>query len=219
MKLIQRMSQPLPLLPLLLLLLAVGCRATHDKDHIIYQVPEEVQPHLNSFMEEYESRGGDPMSLPLNLIIRWSDSMPDPDVVGYCQLNTLDMYLPEIVLLHSYWLSSDPVVREILVYHELGHCLLNYDHVETDITDIMFPNLINSVYYRENRDEILDNFFTGSDSRPRWPLRMPRSYGGETGPEYRCHPEVPADSMLRLPESLDGGRGSTGGGECRQMHQ
>lgn len=167
--------------------LAAGCSTYRDEDLITYEVPAEVQPYVNSFMDEYEARGGDAMHLTPNLIVRWSDTMPDTGVIGYCQLSKVDMYLPEVVLLRSYWLTSSEVTREILIYHELGHCLLNYDHIETDIYDVMFPSIINQYYYIENRHAILDKFFDPS-SRPRWPLGM---HKGHSRPRHTCFPGHP----------------------------
>lgn len=160
----------------------VGCSTPNDEDLIIYEVPAEVQPYVNSFVNEYEARGGDTTDLTPNLIIRWSDTMPRTGIIGYCWLSKTDMYLPEVVLLRSYWITSSEVLRELLVYHELGHCLLNYDHVETDTYDIMYPSIINQYYYSEHRHEILDKFFDSSN-RPHWFLGMSK---GHSRPRHIC---------------------------------
>ena len=44
------------------------------------------------------------------------------------------------------------------VFHELGHCLLNRDHVDTD--SYMFPRLLMCDYYEENREALDQELFS-----------------------------------------------------------
>jgi hypothetical protein len=46
-------------------------------------------------------------------------------VIGYCELTKEG---PKIAVNQSWWKSADDTQRELLIFHELGHCLLGRDH-------------------------------------------------------------------------------------------
>jgi hypothetical protein len=107
-------------------------------------------------------------SLPSDLSMEFvGDIEMGERAVAYCELSIVNRFIPRIAFLRSYWNSSSRTTKELLMFHELGHCFLNYDHVTSDIRDIMFPTLIDPTYYKENRDAVLDKFFDPSN-RPMW---------------------------------------------------
>jgi hypothetical protein len=128
----------------------------------------EFYGYLNSFLREYQLRGGLMQSLPSDLSMEFvGDIEMEERAVAYCELSVANKFIPRIAFLRSYWNSSSKTIKELLMFHELGHCFLNYDHVTSNSNDIMFPTLIDPTYYRENRDAVLDKFFDPSD-RPMW---------------------------------------------------
>lgn len=126
----------------------------------------ELYGYLNLFLREYQLRGGLMQSLPSDLSMEFvGDIEVEERAVAYCKLSIV--FIPKIAFLRSYWNNSSRTTKELLMFHELGHCFLNYDHVTSNSNDIMFPTLIDPTYYRENRDAVLDKFFDPSD-RPMW---------------------------------------------------
>lgn len=166
-----RLLTLLPLTLLLLLSQLVGCHKFRYEDSDSWVIPEEVYPYVDLFLDEYELRGGDMQLIPPNVLIELNNKKMSANAVGTCSLSRSTRHLPHITLLRSYWNDSSTTDREILVFHELGHCFLNYSHVPSDNTDIMYPYVLNEIRYRENRDEILDKFFSDS-GRPHWLLGM-----------------------------------------------
>lgn len=73
-----------------------------------------------------------------------------------------------IIINTAYWKNYSHDTREILVFHELGHCALYRDHVEikdkngTPIS-IMFPSIISPYAYFGHRDYYIEELFMGDD--------------------------------------------------------
>lgn len=64
------------------------------------------------------------------------------------------------------WDHFDSMTRESLIFHELGHCLLNRDHVLTKRQDgtptsLMYPDLVKSAAYLSHLESYRKELFTG----------------------------------------------------------
>lgn len=85
---------------------------------------------------------------------------------GYCLLS--DDANPRIILNTVKWNVFNEWEREALVFHELGHCLLHRDHVESMVSrdekmipkSLMFPYLLSWETYLLNRDYYLEELFS-----------------------------------------------------------
>lgn len=56
--------------------------------------------------------------------------------------------------------SSHPLALKELIYHELGHCLLNLDHVQPKPHSIMSPEMsLNGKWLTSNWDHLMKEFF------------------------------------------------------------
>lgn len=113
-------------------------------------IQKDFQPYLMSFNQEAINR-----NILLDntaLIIRFSN-LKDT-VAAQC------LVLPWTRLVSinpDYWSIFNPEQREILVYHELGHCLFNrFRHVRGR-PSIMNPQSLES--YNNKRESVLDQFF------------------------------------------------------------
>jgi hypothetical protein len=87
------------------------------------------------------------------LIVRFGPT--EPTVAGYCSGNKL------IVINEESWNSYDRYGKEVLLYHEFGHCLLGQDH---RLNSIMSPTLIRSYYYAAHADTFKQELFTYEDN-------------------------------------------------------
>ena len=62
-----------------------------------------------------------------------SINFPTPGILGYCDKETKVIYISKTVI-------DNPFLVKMVVYHELGHCILGYEHT-CDRLSIMNPSL------------------------------------------------------------------------------
>lgn len=94
-------------------------------------------------------------------------SLTSDSDAGHCSKS--DNETPRIDLNENYWKFATDQQKEILLFHELGHCLLNREHDDTLSSNkapasIMFTNELYLAgtldeYYRDHRDEYLKELF------------------------------------------------------------
>ena len=75
----------------------------------------------------------------------------------------------EVLMKKSWWDRSSKDEREILLYHELGHCRLNRSHDEHKVhntkTSIMNPVVPNVLHYMDYRTQYVQELFTGNKTQ------------------------------------------------------
>ncbi len=66
----------------------------------------------------------------------------------------------------NYWLNASAMDKEFIVFHELGHCYLQREHLDTKdergiCTSIMSSGTSNCVrlYTNQNRSDLIDELF------------------------------------------------------------
>lgn len=170
------------ILTLSILVLAAACSRPSTTSQ-----PETIDPllapYLTQFKIEASSRG---VAVDESaLIMRFSDAMPtssipETNMVGYCSPNPSN---PTIVVSRTYFTAHSVFMREQLLFHELGHCLLALHHTtgteesfdstganappyrvpSSIMTPILFPDWL----YTNNRTVYLDRLFASKviDSR------------------------------------------------------
>jgi len=142
-------------------LMFVFMSCSEDEDAIF--VDEEIAEYYDRFEAEAEIR-----NLNINLdsleIEAFIRSIITQTVIGQCQSN--DDGSRTIVVDRNFWKESDDLLREFLIFHELGHCALNKGH-----NDAAFPNgncvsimqsgtgICSDNYNAQTRAEYLDEFF------------------------------------------------------------
>lgn len=98
-----------------------------------------------------------------NLIIEF-DTTSSGTYFAYCSKvnNNLD---PKITINHTNWIGLNAIYREQLLFHELGHCLLNRNHLGSgqNPVSIMNSNLFNSQIYVDNYDSLIEELFNYED--------------------------------------------------------
>jgi hypothetical protein len=141
---------------ILLPFLITGCGSYH-----LYSF---IDPELKEYVELYEEEKGAPIGIKY-LSVEFTDAemkSEDRDIHGQCIKTKYKSIFGTnaqhtIVIDRSDWEYLNDVQREILIFHELGHCdlYLGHDHEPS----IMQENLINWQYYLNNREELLDELF------------------------------------------------------------
>lgn len=139
----------------------VGCgtvQSTHDPK--VYRVDAEFTPYMDTFKTEAMNRYV-VIFIPYLIMIFGDTSHLGSDVVGYCAMMRTT---PRIVIQREFWDQATPQEKENLIFHELGHCVLDRDHTQTFLPDgrpesLMYDYLLDSGMYQLHRAYYLDELF------------------------------------------------------------
>jgi hypothetical protein len=166
----------------LLLVFIIGCNRD-DGFKPVYDVPADLQPIVDRFIEEATLRG---VTITIdNLIIRYDNSAGNT-VCGSCNSESVTDNVQKIISIatnSSCW--DDPLELEALIFHELGHCKLGRLHDNTllpngDPKSLMVENDVSiyapCIYPIDNkpcdnsfkRDYYLDELFDQNTPVPPW---------------------------------------------------
>lgn len=123
-----------------------------------YDVPAEIQPYITNF-ENYSKNYGLNIKVT-NLVVNYNTSTSE--VAGSC----LDgqFITPTITLNTTYWNTTDSTLKEIIMFHELGHCVLGRVHrldiINGEPVSIMYPYILNDLVYQNSKDAYLKELYT-----------------------------------------------------------
>lgn len=162
-------SYPIHLIILLTGFLIISCQHENTQSY-----PAEFAPYVNEFFVQANNRGMDWDESHFTFSIQYGDT--DPGIGGFCNFdnNTITVNPEE-------WALRDDRQKEHLIFHELGHCLLNRHHknVESGSGECYsympgnedgFTCSIN--YYSDYwRTYYLDELFDPTTPLPTWYLR------------------------------------------------
>lgn len=128
-----------------------------------YDVDPEFDTYIKVFEAEAKLRG---KSLTIkNLIARFGYTKYDgDDVIGLCSKSK---YSPVVVIDREYWDRVGTVDREILFFHELGHCILKLPHDNSMVdfdryqgpASVMNEYMFDSWIYVTNRHYYMNELF------------------------------------------------------------
>lgn len=151
----------------------------------VYQIDPEFQEYVDRFVDEANQRGVTVDVSRLNM--EFEEGYIERDGTIYCGYanNFGTSGTPDVDISTTCWEFDDPVRREILIFHELGHAILDRAHVNTLLPSlgkrsIMHPSLgvdIYSQYTPEKREWYLDELFNQDAPVPLWGLA--KSFSGE----------------------------------------
>jgi|ADGO01.1.fsa_nt_gi hypothetical protein len=136
----------------LLMLFVIACK---DDEGTTFQIDPDLIQHVNAFYDEAAERGVN--LTKSNLVVRVSDSINE-DWAGYTFKDDDQRYV--FINDDKYMEFKDqPYIIEYMVFHELGHALLNKGHCgscESIMNGLFFP----WEYDPETmRDTLLDELF------------------------------------------------------------
>lgn len=101
---------------------------------IVYK-KAEVESPLSPYVEYFQDAAASylvPVNMN-NLVVSFVDSYPIKTWVGLCQRGK--GVTKFVTIREDYFKSKSPEVRYALVLHELGHCVLDKEHVEGYLPD------------------------------------------------------------------------------------
>lgn len=144
----------------LLLYLLMGCEKSNDMSEV--RIDDELQRYFDSFASAGAERGVsvDYESAQVEGLI----SELDDQVSGQCQH---DADAPDRVVIDpDYWGRISHMQREFIIFHELGHCLLNRSHMDDSNEDGSCASIMHSsssgcrnLYSSATREIYLDELF------------------------------------------------------------
>lgn len=123
----------------------------------------KYRPDLAVHVLEFEKHCNCKVNIPIYFLKIQRDS-----TIGLCFGFKQSILFRYIVLDSDYWEKADNYEKESLVFHELGHCILNKDHSTEMISSYYFldyrPKSIMHPYsffqYRYYRDDYIKELFT-----------------------------------------------------------
>jgi hypothetical protein len=149
---------------LMILLITLSCQTFGTAKNVSYET-EEFRKYAELF-EKY-SRDIEPDSPTeiTELTIRFA-KLSSPRV-GLC---SLWVGLPPLIEIdRAYWAKASDTEKEVVMLHELGHCVLKRDHISTVNADgepvsIMYPNnSVARVYLEAKRYYLFELFSIKND--------------------------------------------------------
>ena len=106
----------------LLILLFQTCKSDQTKA-LQVSVPSSFQPYVDKFIAEAKIRGV-AIDLAKNGLIVKYESLKSRDAAGLCAYK----YPNEVTVDPSSWYNAPESFSDFLIFHELGHCVLNRGH-------------------------------------------------------------------------------------------
>lgn len=121
---------------------------------------------VKSFKYEAGMHGIDVETAGISVLFGTPQDEKDPKAVGSCL--QYKSGARTILVRQDRWEAYDPYRKEALIFHELGHCILHREHCDVKAEDIpisiMYYGLLDSKFYEEHRDDLLEELFH-ADSR------------------------------------------------------
>ena len=122
-----------------------------------FQDKAEYIDSFNRYHYQYKGRYLDIDAITVTMV----DKLYTDTMIGYC-----DRDKGEILLLESYWNYASHIEKEALIYHELGHCVLDREHLSGKLNSVavsyMFPNITYYSYYDAYQSAYVEELFTNN---------------------------------------------------------
>jgi hypothetical protein len=141
----------------------------------VYNVPDIIQPYVDAFEQEASLRG---ISLNINnLQVEFATNLNSGTAAGLC--DTFN-HVIKLDTTSTNW-KNNLYTREILVFHELGHCVLKRGHRDDELPNGNLASIMRAngeqVYggglNEFKRQYYLDELFNVKAPAPDWALQTP----------------------------------------------
>ena len=123
-------------------------------------IDSALAPYVGKFVAAGHDRGEFIETKHITVIFGKTGTDESPSTVGTC--DNIAGY-PFITIDRAYWSVADDDNKEELVFHELGHCVLNRDHCEVKengaSVSLMEPDMLAPGEYGKHREALVDELF------------------------------------------------------------
>ena len=127
------------------------------------EIEVELQLYFDTFVEEAAVQGVE-ISLDEVDISGYVENIEQRGTLGQCK--SYSNGSKEIVIDEPYWNRATDTEREYLVFHELGHCILGREHLDSKNSSGICTSIMQSgdgsckgIYNGTNREELLEELF------------------------------------------------------------
>lgn len=101
---------------------------------------------------------------------------------------------PLISIDPGHWVKLSLVSKKILMFHELGHCILKRNHIENPLS-IMNPSLLSEKIFDKNQDRLLAELFDRSRYNT---ISLMEETDGSSGTYHDCGSHLHSGFSNRL---------------------
>lgn len=147
--------------PLSFLFLIVGFNSCSEEDTVMTDA--ELIPYFELFALEAEERGFF-VDYEAERIEGLLQDIRNTNIKGQCFHN--EKKPKKVVIDIDYWNAASKMEKEFIIYHELGHCFLDRDHLDEANADGSCVSIMHSnpgvCFFElksENREDYLDELF------------------------------------------------------------
>ena len=156
---------------MLSLMCCLSCSKEVSPPNFDVNVPEVVQPYVDLFLAEGAARGKFIDLTETGLEITFQDHLEDT-LAAFCSDGT-------IVISTQYWETRNDANREAMIFHELGHCILNRDHYNAILANDEWLSIMRGDpipggrssainFSGVRRQYYIDELFNPNTSQPDW---------------------------------------------------
>lgn len=157
----------------LVMIISLSCATITVNNRVIVPfVPPLSDPALTPYLDMYKelasSRGHKVANInsKITIVFGLTRSAIDRDIIGLCYE---DPNKPYIVIDKEYFMTATSAQKEMLLLHELGHCLDNREHCDYEIPkhgaiSLMHSDMFSDQHYLNNKQRMIDELFK-PDSR------------------------------------------------------
>lgn len=145
------------------LMFLLGCNRNLEQQKIV-SIDSSLQPYVNDFVDEGRSEG---VTIVIdNLSVRFADDIPGV-AIGQCSMfDHGTVGTPSIIIERAYWDSHSEIAKKVVIFHELGHCVLFREHVwgwtaSNIVASIMYYSIQYDSMYSNNWAYYMHELFHG----------------------------------------------------------
>jgi hypothetical protein len=136
-------------------------KACNSSDDVVTDA--ELEPYFQIFADE---------ALKRNILVDYNaeriegllQDIPDANVQGQCFRN--EEKPKKVIIDVDYWANANEAEKEFIIFHELGHCFLNRDHLDSRNNDGTCVSIMHSnpgacffELTEDNRKDYLNELF------------------------------------------------------------
>lgn len=136
---------------LLILFLLVGCSESNNNYSNTGFIDITYLSHYKNFIEEANKRGLDYSNISVEIVNNENLDIP---ATCFFKIRRIEIN-PQTIL---YYETLFEGYIELVIFHELGHCILNLNHDGEGIMRGNFPIWF-LIHYLDNRETLLDELF------------------------------------------------------------
>lgn len=127
-------------------------------------VDRTLKPFLDMYYAEAEKRGITVDRKEVVLVFGHTKAREDDDTIGFCAEAG---NVPQMVIDEETYQSYNQSEREMLILHEIGHCVGKRDHCEVmenkQPISLMYSKMFDVRYYDVHREGLMNELFFKDD--------------------------------------------------------